>query len=376
MDSVLVIGGTGGFGTRLVRGLAEQSAFNVVIAGRDLARCEHLAKELNSRLGESRVSAARIDNAAVTAEQLRATGATIVVDAAGPFQGNDYRLARAAIAARLHYVDLADARDFVAQFGSLHDEACQSGVIAVTGASSTPALSNAVLDQLTAGWRRIDHAHIAISPGNHSAPRGLSVLQAILSYAGKPVRLFLNGAWTIRPGWGLLIRQPIAGLGTRWLSLCETPDLDIVAARFQVKESVIFRAGLELSLSHLGLSVASFAVRIGLLESLRPFARLFQRAADLMAGFGADRGGMMVEAEGIDADSRPIRATWTLVAEAGDGPMIPTLPALAMIRAISEGLIREPGAKACVGLLDLSTIAHEFLPYRISSQIDIARPDQ
>jgi saccharopine dehydrogenase-like NADP-dependent oxidoreductase len=41
------------------------------------------------------------------------------VDAAGPFQGAEPRVARAAIAAGLHYVDLADARDFVAGFRAL-----------------------------------------------------------------------------------------------------------------------------------------------------------------------------------------------------------------------------------------------------------------
>src|ERR1700686_2412057 len=99
--------------------------------------------------------------------------------AAGPFQGAGYRLARAAIAAGLHYVDLADARDFVAGFGALDAAARAAGVVALSGASSTPALSHAVLDRLTKGWRSIDTVDIAISPGNRSAPRGLSVIRAI-----------------------------------------------------------------------------------------------------------------------------------------------------------------------------------------------------
>jgi saccharopine dehydrogenase-like NADP-dependent oxidoreductase len=92
----------------------------------------------------------------------------------GPFQHGDLRLAHAAIAAGIHYIDLADARALVAGFAALDPAARQAGVVALAGASWTPALSNAVLDRMTAGWRCVDRVEIAISPGNR-APRGLSV---------------------------------------------------------------------------------------------------------------------------------------------------------------------------------------------------------
>jgi saccharopine dehydrogenase-like NADP-dependent oxidoreductase len=136
----------------------------------------------------------RIDRRAATADEIKSTGAFLLVDAAGPFQTGDYRLARAAIAAGMHYLDLADAREFVAGFGQLDEQAKAAGVTALTGASSTPALSNAVLDKLSAIWRVIDSIEIGISPGNR-ALRGTSVVQAILSYAGSPVKVFLQGCW-------------------------------------------------------------------------------------------------------------------------------------------------------------------------------------
>jgi hypothetical protein len=362
--SVLVVGGAGAFGSRLVDGLIRTSDFAVVAAGRDLARAEARADALGSR-----VRAMRLDARAVTAEGLRASGAFAVVDAAGPFQGAKFGLARAAIAAGMHYVDLADARGFVAGFGALDPEARAAGLVALTGASSTPALSNAVLDRLTRGWRRLDTVEIAISPGNRNAPRGLSVMQAILSYAGRPVRVFAGGAWTEEPGWGRPIRRDMPGLGKRWLSLCETPDLDLVPARFAPRETAIFRAGLELSVMHLGLYGASLLVQAGLLGSLAPFAGLFRWTAERLKFFGSDRGGMMVVAAGSDADGKPVSAVWSLAAEEGDGPVIPTLPALAALRALADGRITQTGARPCVGVLDLDTIEREFLPYRITTEI-------
>jgi len=360
-----VIGGTGGFGRRLVEGLVATTDLDVVIAARDLARGQSLA----ASLAPERAEAVALDVRTVTPEALRATGAFAVVDAAGPFQGAEYRLARAAIAAGMHYLDLADARDFVVGFGALDAEARAAGVVALTGASSTPALSHAALDRLTAGWRRIDRVEIAISPGNRASPRGLAVIRSILSYAGKPVRVFAQGGWVTRPGWGMTTRRHMRGLGRRWLSLCETPDLDLVPERFAPRSSALFRAGLELSALHLGLLLASLPVRLGMLRSLLSFAQPFRWAAERLAGFGTECGGMLVEAVGVDADGLRVRAEWSLVATAGDGPVVPTLPALAVLRAMAAGAVPPPGARACVGVIDLAAIEHEFAPYRIDTTL-------
>ncbi len=364
-----MIGGTGSFGRRLVSGLIATTDHHVVIAARDRARAQALADEMNAGVPVCRATAMRLDVRTTNAEELRSSGAFLVVDAAGPFQTGGYRLARAAIAARMHYLDLADARDFVAGFSKLDSEAQAAGISALTGASSTPALSNAVLDQLVKGWSAVESVEVAISPGNQ-APRGFAVVESILSYAGKPVKVFLDGDWTERPGWGMTSRKHIGPLGRRWLSLCETPDLDIVVDRFAPRRSAIFRAGLELSFLHLGLAIASLLVRIGLLRSLLPFARFFRVLADQFHSFGTDRGGMVVEVSGIDGTGEASRATWTLIAEAGDGPVIPTLPALAAIRALAAGDRLRVGAAACAGVLDLKMIAAEFRPYRIATAMD------
>lgn len=66
-----------------------------------------------------------------------------------------------------------------------------------------------------------------------------------------------------------------------------------------------------------------------------------------------------------------MRATWSLVAAAGDGPTIPTLPALGVLRAIAGGAGPAPGARACVGIVDLAAIEREFLPYKIASETQV-----
>jgi len=363
------VGGAGAFGSRLADGLAATVDCEVVIGGRGTSNATRTRDDLRWRHPRAQVDIARIDAARAGAGDIRCLRPDVVVDAAGPYRPGTYGLARACIEAGVSYVDIADGRAFVTGFPAALDEAARSaGVVAVTGASSTPALSNAALDEVVRGWRRVDRIEVAISPGNR-APRGLSVFQSILAYAGKPVHVLRAGGWAYAPGWGLTLRRPMEGLGTRRLSLCETPDLDIMPARYPDAGEALFRAGLELGFLHLGLTAATLPVRMGMLDSLVPLASTFRLVAALFERMGTDRGGMEVVAEGLDATGAHVRGTWSLVAEAGDGPHVPTLPALALVRAILSGSPPAPGARACVGILGLAAIEAEMRRLRITTRI-------
>jgi len=240
-------------------------------------------------------------------------------------------------------------------------------VVVLSGASSTPALSHAALDRLAAGWQAIDRILVAICPGNR-APRGLSVMRAILSYVGQPVRVFRDGGWQAAAGWGSTRRLDIPGLGVRLASLCETPDLDLLVTRFAPRESAEFLAGLELGFLHRGLAAAGLLVRLGLLRSLEPCARWFYMVANLFEPFGSDRGGMLAAIDGIDAEGRPAAARWVLRATGGRGPFVPTLPALALVRRLRDGPAIGPGARPCVGILTLDDFAQDFARLGIETE--------
>ena len=364
MTRVLVIGAGGVFGSRLCEGLLRHG-FEVVAAGRDAGRAESVAARLGAAFPGAVVEAVALDTATLTPDLLKATGAEIVADAAGPFQGAEPTTARAAVAAGLHYVDLADGRDFVAAFPALDGAARAAGVVALTGCSSTPALSNAVLDRLTEGWREVTSVEAAISPGAR-APRGLSVMQAILSWLGRPVRVFEAGRWTTRPGWSGFYRRDFGQAGRRRVSLCDTPDLDLFPARFEPRERALFLAGLEPWPAHLGAWVLARLVELLRFDPV-PLAGLLLRVSSWFAVAGSDRGAMRVEASGVDGEGRAVQAIWRLVAEPGEGPVTPSLPALAAIRAIAAGRV-EAGARACVGVLTLDDIVAEMAPHGLATE--------
>jgi len=75
---VAVIGGSGNFGTRICKALAEDRAFEVLACGRS--------------------AGTRLDIASPRfPEALRGLSPDLVVHCAGPFQGQDYRVALAAL---------------------------------------------------------------------------------------------------------------------------------------------------------------------------------------------------------------------------------------------------------------------------------------
>jgi hypothetical protein len=181
------------------------------------------------------------------------------------------------------------------------------------------------------------------------------------------VALQEDGITRTRPGWSLLHRRKLPGVGDRWLSLCETPDLDLIPQRFPRVRTAFFFAGLELGILHCGLWALGLLVRARLLRSLTSFAPALLAIANRFERFGTDRGAMLVEVEAWGADGSRFTSRWGLVAEAGDGPYIPILPALALIRKLLSGSVQRRGAQACVGLLTLQDIVAEFRELRIQT---------
>lgn len=370
---IVLVGATGTFGSRLAAMLAGCTGIELILAARRADALETLRVSLEEQGAAARLVTRSFDRSRPGA--LAALAPWLVVDAAGPFQASGYRLALAAARLGAHYVDLADARDHVAGFVAALDEAArEAGVLAVTGASSVPALSHAALAQLVVGWRDIDDVVVAISPGART-PHGLSVVQAILYWVGKPVRVFEGGAWRTVSGWSGLRKLHMPGLGKRLVSVCETADLDLLPGRFPVTRDALFMAGLEVPVMHAGLAFLALPVRWGFVPSLRPLARPLRTLHRIFAMLGSDRGGMVVEATGRDGHDRPARARWALWAEAGAGPSTPAAPAAAIIRALLDGRETRRGALVCAGLLHLDVILRELAHLPIRTRIDERLPE-
>jgi saccharopine dehydrogenase-like NADP-dependent oxidoreductase len=144
VHTVLILGGYGFFGGRIAATIANQSAIRLLIAGRNLETARATCAALGLS-GDNAVQLNALDPAVVST--LRELNVGTLIHTAGPFQGQDYGVARAAIAAGCNYIDLADGRQFVAGIAGLDGAAKDRGVTVISGASSVPGLSSAVVDR-------------------------------------------------------------------------------------------------------------------------------------------------------------------------------------------------------------------------------------
>jgi saccharopine dehydrogenase-like NADP-dependent oxidoreductase len=355
----VVIGGLGNFGARICRRLAHEPGIQVVATSRRLTE--------DGKRAAAETATLDIDSPHFAID-LKALTPDLVIHCAGPFQGQDYRVALASLECGANYVDLADGRGFVAGFVSAVGPAADAARrVAITGASTLPALSSAVVDSFKHSFASLDSIQIVIAPGQH-APRGAATVAAVLGYAGSSFPWWQNGEWRVASGWQELKRENFS-FGTRLAAACDVPDLELFPERYPGVQTVAFRAALEVSLQHYALWLVAAFRRMGLVLPMVRWGEAFDRIGTWLNWLGSDTGGMAVRIVGKDNAGRKICRTWELVAASNHGPEVPCMAAVILANRLNRGDAFAPGAKVCMGILALPDFELEFAQWNISSRI-------
>jgi hypothetical protein len=302
------------------------------------------------------------------ATDLGALAPDLVIHCAGPFQGQDYRVAHASLACGSHYLDLADGKEFVVGFVDAVGRAAEAaGRFAITGASTLPALSSAVVDYLRESFASLRSIEILIAPGQRT-PRGAATVAAVLGYAGRSFRWWQDGAWRTAYGWQELTREHFS-FGRRIAAACEVPDLELFPLRYPGVQTVTFRAALEVPLQHYALWWVAAGRRMGLTVPMARWGPAFDRVGTWLNWLGSDTGGMRVRVAGQNAAGTALRRTWELAAENNDGPEIPCMAAILLALQLRRAEPIAPGARVCMGVLGLRSFESEFARWRIATRI-------
>ncbi|MGH6613554.1 DUF4166 domain-containing protein [Sphingomonas sp.] len=351
---ILILGGYGVFGGRLAELLSNISEIEILICGRSLARAEAFCAGYR---GAAQVRPLALDRLDI-AEGLRIQAPDLVVDASGPFQdyGSDrYRVITACIDAGIDYLDFADAADFVFGVSQFDAQAKAAGVFILSGVSSFPVLTAAVLREMAA---RMDI--IAVEGGIAPSPYagiGLNVMRAVVGYAGAPVKLWRDGKASHGIGLAESMRFTVAAPGRLPLrnihfSLVDVPDLQVIPPEHPTMTDIWMGAGpVPESLHRILNLLAKTRARLGL-PSFAPLSPLFFAVLNRVR-FGEHRGGMFVSARG-EANGKTMRISWHLLAEGDDGPYIPSMAIEAVIRQLLDGKRPAPGARPGTRALELA----------------------
>src|SRR5258705_11584565 len=349
-QKIVVLGGYGTFGSLISEQLVDSA--NVVIAGRDRERGQKYADSIRANY----VLCNAKDKKSL---QKAVSGAFIVINASGPFLPRDYSIPHTCIEENSHYMDLADDREYVKEFIQLDELAKEREIFSCTGASTTPAVTHALVSQLSSQFPDMQSIRIYLSAGNKNKP-GVSTFESILSYVGTPIYVWNHSQWESFVGWGSTeyfeFPPPV---GKRLVQLCNVTDLELFPKLFEA-DKVIFKAGLELPIFNLGLSVLAQVKRRLPQINLPVLAEPLVKISRLFKNFGSFSGGALVILEDKSGNKKSLAFVTSY-----NGPRIPTSPSVILARKILRDGPPAYGAFPCVGFISLGEFRNYLEPFGI-----------
>ena len=349
-QKIVVIGGYGSFGSLISEQL--HNSANLVIAGRNAATGEKFADSIGSGF----VLCNAKDKGSL---QKAISGAFLVINASGPFVSNDYLIPQTCIEEKCHYLDLADNREYVKEFNQLDHLAKENGVFACTGASTTPAVTYALVSELSTQSEKIRSIKIYLSAGNKNTA-GVSTFESILSYIGAPIQVWRDSQWQLFSGWDLpeMVNFP-QPVGKRFVQLCDVPDLELFPSLFGADE-VMFKAGVELPIFNIGLSILAQTKKYAPSINLPALTKLLVKTSRLFKNFGSFSGGVLVKLEDHNEHSKSLALVTST-----NGPRIPTAPAVLLTKKILSDGPPDHGVFPCLGFISLNEFQNYLEPFGI-----------
>lgn len=364
LSRVLILGGYGNFGSRIVQLLSNDTNIQVIINGRNKDKCSTLAQEYRTAINPPETHVADIHDHFENI--LNVTKPHIVIHTSGPFQEQGYDIAEACIDFGCHYLDLADGRSFVSDIAQLDEKTKAKKISVISGASSVPCLTSAIIDHYQNAFSKIDSIDYGIATAQRTNA-GLATTSAILGYAGNKLITLINGEQKSIYGWQDIISHTYPELGKRFLANCDIPDLALFPKIYPDLKTIRFRAGLEVPFLHYSLWLFSFLVRFRVLKSLKPFASFFHAIAPAFNIFGSERSGFHMTMKGIDKAGMEKNVTFYLLTASGHGPFIPCIPAALCAIKLAAGKPLPFGAYACTGIISLEEYLEALKPFDIKS---------
>lgn len=369
---VLVVGGYGNFGSIICRYLMHLPGLHLVLSGRDPQK---LAAKLDALRAEGARACSGWCGDAMGGQwvaALKELNIDWVIHTGGPFQGQSYAVAEGCIEAGVNYCDLADCRQFVGGIGALDARARAAGVTLLSGCSSVPTLSTAIIDEHRGRFSRIERIEHGIS--SSAKMPGLSTIEGVLAYAGRPILQLKDGRPHPVIGWQGLTLRTLPGLGRRLVANVDVPDLDLFAERYGA-HTLSFKAGAGLKIAGLANALLAQAVKLGLVRDPAPWAARLHRCGTWFEGFGDGLSAMYVDVHGLGRDGQPLSMYAQLTATHDHGPEIPSCAAVAVLHKLLAGHVPAPGARSSAGEVSVQ----EYLraiddPDHLQLQVNFSRP--
>jgi Saccharopine dehydrogenase NADP binding domain len=363
----MVLGASGQFGSRLCRRLVQLDGLHLLLGGRDRQKLEATHVQLRAMKPDAKIDiVAWAISGSSLLDLLYSRRVNLVVHLAGPFQGQDYAVAKACLTAGVPYIDMADGREFVTKFCSLDSAAQAKGIALITGASTVPGLSSAVIDAMLANFSQLEAIDYGICGGVKTG-LGLATLKAVLSYCGKPYHILKDGMPTRVYGLGRPRHHDFPEpVNRRYVVDCDIPDHDLFPARYATLRQMDFGSCIDAPGLPQMLSLMSTCVRKGWIQDWNFLSTIIQPCMKAVRFLGSAHSGFFMRLEGRDPQGNPKKTVFEILARDGSGLEIPVTPVILLVKKMLRGEPLRAGAYPCMGLFSLAEFQQELSSYPIS----------
>jgi len=200
MKRIVVLGGAGDMAGVACRRLAElRKDVHMVLADRQVERARQRALSLGPAF-----SAHAVDILDPQGLRQLVSGASLVVNAAGPYSVLGRPALQAAMDCRADYIDFSDESEAAESMLELHRDAQEAGITALIGAGVAPGLVNVLVRYLNGLLDEADGAQVAwVTGASPRQPGQLGDGRAVIEHM---LHSCIGKTFTVRNGQ----RQPIA----------------------------------------------------------------------------------------------------------------------------------------------------------------------
>ncbi len=253
MSKVLVIG-AGGVGSVAVHKMAQVHKANpatfshITLASRRKFKCDAIAESVKARTGVT-IATAQIDadDVAATSALIRATGATLVVNLALPYQ--DLTIMDACLLTGAHYLDTAnyEPRDQAKfEYGwqwAYQDRFAAAGLMALLGSGFDPGVTSVFTMWLRKHhFNRIDTLDILdCNGGEHGQHFATNFNPEInIREVSAPARHYENGQWIESPAMATKVAFDFEAVGPKTMYLMYHEELESLAKHLPELQRIRF----------------------------------------------------------------------------------------------------------------------------------------
>jgi len=193
----LILGGYGHTGRLIAELLLQKTDVQVILAGRNLAKAQATASQLNQKFNVDRVSAQRVD--AVDIESLNTAFShidfVVVSSSTIAYVAN---VAKAALAAGIGYFDhQATSNEKIKILESMQDDIKQAGCCFITEGGVIPGAPALLIRYLAPRFDHLEIANISFAMQDKDVPSEGTLLELKQQWKNYQPLIFKEGKWTL-----------------------------------------------------------------------------------------------------------------------------------------------------------------------------------